>query len=201
PDPRHRQARSHRLARPRRGRPPDGARDRMTLLDRFRTQPHKHPDPAVRLAYVEELPLSEHEQIVTVAPEDDDARVRRAAVGKLMDPNVLAAIAREDADAGVRENALAMLRDIASDAFEGVSESAGLAAVDALDDARILAQIAKNSQRESVGRHALTRLERAGGSHILASVARQAVLEPIPQSALEQLHDRADILLVAPTGD
>ena len=61
----------------------------MTLLDRFRTQPQKHPDPAVRLAYVEELPISESDQIAAAAREDDDARVRRAAVGKLMDPNVL----------------------------------------------------------------------------------------------------------------
>jgi len=173
----------------------------MTLLDRFRTQPQKHPDPAVRLAYVEELPISESDQIAAAAREDDDARVRRAAVGKLMDPNVLAAIARDDVDAGVRESALAMLRDIASDAFEGVSEATGLAAVDVLDDGRTLAQIAKTSLRESVGRRVLARLERTGGSHILASVARQAVLEPIRQSALEQLHDRADILVVALNSD
>jgi Domain of Unknown Function (DUF349) len=173
----------------------------MTLLDRFRTQPQKHPDPAVRLAYVEELPLSEHEQIVAAAREDEDPRVRRAAVGKLMDPGVLAAIAREDADPGVREHALVMLRDIALDAFEGVSEATGLAAVDALDETRILAQIAKTSLRESVGRQALTRLDRTGGSHILAAVARQAVLEPIRQSALDQLHDRADILVVALNSD
>ena len=32
----------------------------MTLLDRFRTQqPQKHPDATVRLAYLEELPLTE----------------------------------------------------------------------------------------------------------------------------------------------
>ena len=173
----------------------------MTLLDRFRTQPQKHPDPAVRLAYVEELPLSEHEQIVAVAREDEDARVRRAAVGKLMDPKVLASIAREDADPAVRENALTMLRDLASDAFEGVSEATGLAAVDALDDARMLAQIAKTTARESVGRLALTRLEQTGGFHILASVARLAVLEPIRQTAIEQLHDRVDLLMVALNSD
>jgi hypothetical protein len=173
----------------------------MTLLDRFRTQPQKHPDPAVRLAYVEELPISESDQIAAVAREDDDARVRRAAVGKLMDPNVLAAIVRDDVDPGVRESALAMLRDIACDAFEGVSEATGLAAVDVLDDARTLAQIAKTSLRESVGRRVLARLERTGGSHILSSVARQAVLEPIRQSALEQLHDRTDILVVALNSD
>src|SRR5215831_12955192 len=173
----------------------------MTLLDRFRTQPQKHPDPAVRLAYVEELPLSEHEQIVAAAREDEDARVRRAAVGKLMDPKVLASIAREDGDPAVRENALTMLRDLASDAFEGVSEATGLAAVDALDDARMLAQIAKTTARESVGRLALTRLEQTGGSHILASVARQAVLESIRQTAIEQLHDRVDLLMVALNSD
>jgi hypothetical protein len=114
-----------------------------------------------------------------------------------MDPVMLSAIAREDADADVREGALAMLRDIASDAFEGVSEATGLAAVDVLDDARTLAQIAKTSLREPVGRRALARLETAGGSHVLAAVARQAVLEPIRQSALEQLSDAADILAVA----
>src|SRR5712691_7023414 len=102
----------------------------MTLLDRFRAQPRqKHPDPAVRLAYVNELPLSEREQIIAIAREDDDARVRRAAVAKLMEPASLAAIARDDADENVRSQALAMLRDIALDSFEGVSESESVAAV------------------------------------------------------------------------
>ena len=32
----------------------------MAILDRFRTQArHKHPDAAVRLAFVEEIPLEE----------------------------------------------------------------------------------------------------------------------------------------------
>ena len=62
----------------------------MTLIDRFRTQGrHKHPDPAVRLAYVEEVPLEEREVIALMAREDEDVRVRRAAVAKLMDPAAL----------------------------------------------------------------------------------------------------------------
>ena len=37
----------------------------MTLLDKFRAQPRdKHPDPSVRLAYVEEIPLTEREASV-----------------------------------------------------------------------------------------------------------------------------------------
>ena len=52
----------------------------MTLLDRFRTQPrHKHPDAAVRLAFVEEIAIDEREMIASIAREDDDPRIRWAA--------------------------------------------------------------------------------------------------------------------------
>ena len=64
----------------------------MTLLDRFRTQPQNHPDPAVRLAYLAELPITERDQIVAAAREDADPRVRKAAVAKILDPQVLAGI-------------------------------------------------------------------------------------------------------------
>src|SRR5688572_12396094 len=102
----------------------------MTLLDRFRAQPpQKHADPSVRLAYVQEIPIDERELLAAIAREDADVRVRRAAVGKLMDPSALAAVAGSDADESVRDAALAMLRDIALDSFEGLSETESLAAV------------------------------------------------------------------------
>ena len=91
----------------------------MAILDRFRTVPrHKHPDPSVRLAYVEELPIDDREQLASIARSDDDARVRHAAVAKLLDPPALAGVAREDRDEGVREQAIGMLRDIALEGFE-----------------------------------------------------------------------------------
>ena len=68
----------------------------MTLLDRFRTQSQKHPDPAVRLAYLGEIPVSERDLIAAIAREDNDAGVRRAAVAKLMDPAALGSILRDD---------------------------------------------------------------------------------------------------------
>ena len=167
----------------------------MTLLDRFRSQPRqKHPDPAVRLAYVTELPLDEHDLIMASAREDDDPRVRRAAVAKLMDPPALADIVREDGDETVRAQAIAMLRDIALDAFEGVSEAASLAAVEALDDAKALAHIVKASLREEVGRRALGRI---ADEHVLGSIARHAALESIRQGAFDRLNDRAEIYAVA----
>ena len=122
----------------------------MTLLDRFRTQPQKHPDPAVRLAHVGEIPLTERELIAAIAREDEDARVRKAAVAKLMDPAALGAIAQADADETVRDEAAVMLRDIALESFEGVAEQDSLDAVDALTDVRALSQIAKAAGREIV---------------------------------------------------
>ena len=177
----------------------------MTLLDRFRAPSRqKHADPAVRLAYVAELPLSEHDQIVAAAREDDDVRVRRAAVAKLLDPAALAQIARDDADESVRADALGMLRDIALDSFEGVGEAEGLAAVDALADAladKTVAQIAKTSAREAIGLRALARLEQASHSHLLGSIARHAPLEPVRRAAFDRVHERADLLAVAINGE
>src|SRR5690242_6855984 len=108
----------------------------MALLDRFRAQPRqKHPDPAVRLAFVQEIPL-----------DDADPKVRRAAVAKLMDPPALAAVVRHDNDEGVRAHAVSMLRDIAVEVFEGIGEPESGAAIDALaslPDMKTLSAIAK----------------------------------------------------------
>ncbi len=172
----------------------------MTLLDRFRTQPQNHPDPAVRLAYVAELPISEHEQIAAIAREDADARVRKAAVAKILDARALADIVRDEPDASVREAASTMLRDIALDAFEGVDEAASLAAVDALTDPRALVQVAKTSLRETVARRALDRVAETGGistDQLMASIARQAELEPVRNAAFARLTSRDDFFGLA----
>src|SRR5258708_30136406 len=101
----------------------------MALLDRFRAQPRqKHVDPAVRLAFVQEIPLEEHDLLAEIAREDADARVRRAAVAKLMDPAALVSVAKSDADDAVRAQAIDMLRDIALEGFEGVGQAESLAA-------------------------------------------------------------------------
>src|ERR1017187_3081941 len=131
----------------------------MALLDRFKAQPrHKHPDPAVRLAFVAELPIDEREQLAVMAREDEEPRVRRAATAKLMDPAALAGVARDDRDEAVRSQAVDMLRDIALEAFEGVGEAESLAAVEALaslGDPKTLAIVAKSAAREGVARAAL----------------------------------------------
>ncbi|MDR1990567.1 MAG: DUF349 domain-containing protein [Acidobacteriaceae bacterium] len=165
----------------------------MTLLDKFRAPSRdKHPDPLVRLAWVQELPLTEHEAILAAAENDGDARVRKAAVAKLMVPSVLGAIAGRDGDETVRAQATAMLRDIALESFEGIGDAeslAALAALAALDDARLVAQVAKSSTNESIARQAL---ESVSEGRLLGSIARHAALEPIRVAAADTLKGRDD---------
>ncbi len=167
----------------------------MALLDRFRSQPAlKHPDPEVRLAFVEGLSIDEKDLLLAAAREDASPRVRRAAVGKLIDPAALALVAHDDSDAAVRTHAAAMLRDIAVGAFEETSESDSLAAVDALSDGRMLAHVAKTAASEPVAERALARIAepRAWGS-----VARHAVVESVRRAALQSLSEREDLVAVA----
>src|SRR5262249_9102114 len=118
----------------------------MALLDHFRAQPRqKHPDPAVRLAFVQGIPIDERDLVAEIARVDRDAGVRGEAAAKLRDPTRLAAVAASDADESVRADAVAMLREIALDAFEGLTEAVSLAAVDAIADMRVLATIAKTA--------------------------------------------------------
>lgn len=174
----------------------------MNLLDRFRSQPpQRHPDVSVRLAFLADLPIADRHTIATMAREDADPKVRRAAVAKLMDPDALAAVAGSDAEDSVRSLATDMLRDIAVEAFEGTSETEGLAAVDALTDARGLAQVAKAAPRASVALRALSRLS---DGRALGSVARHGVCEAARVAALAALRDHGDaaeVLAVALNGE
>ncbi|MBZ5555711.1 MAG: DUF349 domain-containing protein [Acidobacteriia bacterium] len=170
----------------------------MALLDRFRAHPgHKHPDAAVRLAFVQELPLEERDLLTEVAREDGDPRVRRAAVAKLLVPPALAGVARDDADESVRTHAVVMLRDLALEAFEGIGESESAAAVDALaalPDLKALALVAKTAPREATAVRALASVT---DGHSLGSLARHAEHEAVRRAAFEALQDHGEILSVA----
>jgi hypothetical protein len=165
----------------------------MTLLDRFRAQPpDKHPDPAVRLRFVADLPLDDRATIATVAREDVDPRVRRAAVAKLLDPALLGPIAQGDADESVRAQALEMLRDVALEAFEGTTESDSHAAVDEIArvaQPRALGQIAKSATRTEVAQRAVVRIDDV---RTLGSIARHALDESARRTAFERLRERGE---------
>jgi hypothetical protein len=71
----------------------------MGILDKLRPQARwKHGDPAVRLEAVNSLDDTDVDVFTQVATDDLDARVRRAAVARLSDPDTLAAVSRNDTD-------------------------------------------------------------------------------------------------------
>jgi len=181
----------------------------MTLLDRFRApSPDKHSDPAVRLQFVQELPLDYRDTIAAFARDDADPTVRRAAVAKLLSPALLGPIARDDSDGAVRAQALNMLRDLALESFEGTTEADSLAAVDELVAAadahaseRLLADIAKTSTRVAVIERALARI---AVPRLLGSIARHAAVETGRREAFERLRgqgETAEIMNIALNGE
>jgi uncharacterized protein DUF349 len=98
--------------------------------------------------------------------KDQNPRVRLAAVGKILDPAVLVDISRGDPDAAVRQAAGEALLALA---LEGPDEAAGLAAVPAIEDPKLIIQVARSAVHETVGRAALTRLH---DLKALGSIAR-----------------------------
>src|SRR4051794_34179529 len=124
----------------------------MSFLDRFKIQPkYRSTDPEVRLAAVREFgegPVTDEdrEAIVALAREDTDARVRRAAAGKIDDVAVLAGISA-DADDGIRTEVLDRLAGVAASSAAGEEAMIALAA---LRDQKQIGIVAKSSPVEHV---------------------------------------------------
>jgi hypothetical protein len=171
----------------------------MGILEKLRSQPkHKHSDPSVRVEGVHEIDQeSEGDLIVSLAKDDPDARVRRAAVSRLHDAAVLADIARNESDGAVRDHAVAQLAEQGAKHDPGVALSA-VAALVSLGRERELVNLAKAAGPEATRRAALAgvRDEKA-----LGSIARNAAEPSARLLAVERLTDPLEIEAVAIRGD
>jgi hypothetical protein len=173
----------------------------MGILDRFKVQPKwKHPDATIRLSGVHELAESEQDVLAEVARSDTDARVRKAAVGKLGAVATLGDILRSDADEGVRDQAAGVLLDIALGAFDA-DEAASLAALQALTGLpatsaqKQVVLVAKAGKRESVSLAALGLL--GDDQKALATVARRSEHAPVRLGALAKVSDADELASTA----
>ncbi len=133
--------------------------------------------------------------LVQVATEDSDARVRRAAVGRLGDADVLAAVTRNDSDTGVRD--AAVQRIVALAAEPGVA-SAAVRVLGALGRARDLAALARSSAPEPARHAAVAELSDA---KLLGGIARHAGDASTRLLALERLSDAGELEAVAVNGE
>jgi hypothetical protein len=167
----------------------------MSILDRLKPQPRwKHADPSIRLEAVREL--DDAVELAVLAEADPEAKVRRAAVARIIDPAVLGRVASGDSDPDARDRAADRLLSLATGADS--EPGAAVAAISQLNDPRRLSTVAKSGAIEAVRASALTRLtdERA-----LGSIARHATHETTAADALGRLTDSKEILEVALNAD
>jgi hypothetical protein len=158
----------------------------MDLLDRLRPR-WRHADPAVRAAVVREMGPEDAERLATLACDDPDPRVRKAAIEKLDDAAVLARIAEAQQDPALRTAAIERGRHVLVAVAVSAGPSADCeAALGRLDDPQSLATVAATAAHEAVRRAALARVE---GDRGLRDVVRQAGDAATRRAALERIRD------------
>jgi hypothetical protein len=193
----------------------------MGILEKFRTLPRwKHADPSVRMAAVYEIGPDESAVLVSLARDDAEARVRRAAASRLYDPVVLGDLLRTDPDADVRAEALRQLVGVAAEtgdedvargvvrqlaeagrtkeltivARDSAHASVKAVVVDALSDPRALGSVSRHAIDGATRLRALSRLS---DPEELSSVALKSEHTDTAVGALDRLIDPAAVAAVA----
>lgn len=151
----------------------------------------------MRLEGLHEIDPAEQDVLIGLAKDDPDARVRRAAVGRLQDANALAAIVRNDAEGHVREAAVARLTDLAARSAEAEALSA-VAALASLGRTRELATVARSEGVEIVRRRTV---EHITEPKALGGIARHAIDSGTRLLAIERLTDADELVAVALRGE
>jgi hypothetical protein len=144
----------------------------MGIVDLFKPK-WKHSDREKRERAVEEL--TDQTLLTEIAKNDEDARVRTAAVNNpnLTDQILLAEIVKDSVGSDVRE-----------------------AAVEKLADQSLLAGIAKNDEDARVRRAAVNN-PRLSDQTLLAEIARTSAAGDVRQAAVERLTDQTLLCKIA----
>lgn len=166
----------------------------MGILDKLRPQARwKHGDPMVRLEAVQGLADADLDVLTQVASEDTDARVRRAALGRLSDVEVLSAITRNDADGGVRDAAVERLVALAT--------GGAVAAVRALGNLGRQKDLAALARSQAGGEVRQAAVAEVHDGRLLGGIARHAGDAGTRLLALERLQDAGELEAVAVNGE
>jgi hypothetical protein len=167
----------------------------MGILEKLRPQPRwKHADPTVRVAAVYELGPDDSEALHAIAKEDAEARVRRAAVTRIDELDVLGEIAKTDPDEEVRAEAVRGLAGIAAEADDTAQAIDAVRRLLALGRTREIVLVARDSSRPDV-RSAIVDL--LDDQKALAAISRHAQDSSTRLRALARITDTEEVLNVA----
>ncbi len=171
----------------------------MSFLDRFKPQPRwRHADPAVRAAAVADIPDDDEHRavILELARDDEDVRVRRAAIARLATAADLASLTRSEADGTLRGEIAGRLVSIAITVADSDGEAAQ--ALEGIIEQKDFAAVAKSSPFETVRTAALARVH---DQKILSSIARQASDGQTALEAVGRVADPAELINIATRTD
>lgn len=169
----------------------------MGFADLFRPK-WKHSKPAVRTEALRAMGADATDIIVEMARTDAEDTVRRAAIEKIVDPEVLSSIAKDDASPlGVfaGERAASLWVDAAASARDAKQAESALSR---LSDPKRLAAVLHRAKAASVRRAALARLS---DPKVLIDVVRDASDPELRLEALRKISDVPTLRGLAVSGD
>jgi len=166
----------------------------MAILDRL-LPAWRHSDPLVRAAAVRDLDEDGREIVASLARRDDDPRVRREAVKKLDQPELLLEISRTDANEEIRGLAAARAAELlVARAISSRPVDECLAALALLDRSSHRAAVAAQAAHPEIRRAALAQV---GEETALAEVARRSDDPAVGLDAVGRIADAALLRRIA----
>jgi hypothetical protein len=165
----------------------------MGMFDLFRPK-HRHSDVKVRVAAVRALSSDDTQLLASIARTDKDPGVRRIAIEKLEEVDILADIFERESDGELRDLAGSRAAELwvtsaCQDEDEALARSA-LSGLIKVNDQRALAEVATRAGIHELRGLAMAELRDA---RALAEVARSSSSPELRQKALARIDDQATL--------
>ncbi|MBA1149208.1 DUF349 domain-containing protein, partial [Ectothiorhodospiraceae bacterium WFHF3C12] len=160
------------------------------MLQHFRKPKWRHAKASVRRQAVEQLSAQEGESealLRELACSDEDAGVRRAAIRKLSDLELLRKRMMEEQDAGVAEAAAVRYRQILTGGSGDADLQLRIEELGHCSDVRVIAHALRGGREEALR---LAALERCTDESVLADAAVNDPVARVRQAAVERLHSQ-----------
>ncbi|HEX4459212.1 MAG TPA: DUF349 domain-containing protein, partial [Polyangia bacterium] len=158
----------------------------MGLVDLFRPK-WKHSNPDVRAEAVRQLGDDQAALLATIVQHDGDAHVRRVALKRIDDADVLVGVAKRDPDEALRKAAAEKAEELLLAQANGADEGAALAALPKLGQPRTFALVACKSALPAVRARAVELI--GSDDKALGDVARRAGDASLRKAAVARLND------------
>jgi hypothetical protein len=164
----------------------------MGIADFFRPK-HRHSDIRVRTEAVRALTAEDAATLIQIARTDRDAGVRRIAIEKIGQADLLSELAAADDDAGVRELAGARASELwmsAACGEDGDAAGAALTGIIKLGDQRALVEVAARGENAAIRKRAFGELR---DPKALAELAKREAPQELRTAAVARIDD-GDVL-------